>query len=309
MATDFIDYYATLGVNKSASQDDIRKAYRKLARQHHPDVNPGNEAATRFKQISEAYEVIGDADKRKKYDQYGKDWAHADQIEKMRRQGGGNPFDQYTYSGGGDGMEGQDFSDFFQSIFGGRGFGGLGGFGRQQQPRTQKGQDIKADLMLDLADAFETHKRTIEVNGKQIRINVPAGAEDGQTIRLRGHGQPGAQGGQPGDLYLTFKFEPDSRFERKGSDLHTKTRVDLFTALLGGEHEVQTLNGPVRLRVKPGTSSGSKLRLKGKGLPVQKEADKHGDLYIEINVDLPTNLSEAEEKLVRDWAELRGKKV
>lgn len=308
MATDFIDYYATLGVNKSASQDDIRKAYRKLARQHHPDVNPGNEAATRFKQISEAYEVIGDADKRKKYDQYGKDWAHADQIEKMRRQGG-NPFDQYTYSGGGDGMEGQDFSDFFQSIFGGRGFGGLGGFGRQQQPRNQKGQDIKADLMLDLADAFETHKRTIEVNGKQIRINVPAGAEDGQTIRLRGHGQPGAQGGQPGDLYLTFKFEPDSRFERKGSDLHTKTRVDLFTALLGGEHEVQTLNGPVRIRVKAGTQTGSKLRLKGKGLPVNKEEDRRGDLYVELQVELPGSLSEAEEKLVRDWAELRGKKV
>lgn len=309
MATDFIDYYAALGVDKKASQDDIRKAYRKLARKYHPDVNPGNEGAARFKQINEANEVLGDAEKRKKYDQYGKDWAHADQIEKMRRQGG-NPFDQYTYNGGGgEGMDDQAFSDFFQNIFGGRGFGGLGGFGRQQQPRTQKGQDIKADLMLDLADAFETHKRTLDINGKQIRISVPAGAEDGQTIRLRGHGQPGAQGGQPGDLYLTFKFEPEHRFERKGADLHTKTRIDLFTALLGGDHEVQTLNGPpVRLRVKPGTQSGSKLRLKGKGLPVQKE-ERHGDLYVELLVDLPMALNEAEEKLVREWAELRGKKL
>lgn len=297
--SNYIDYYATLGVSKTASQDDIRKAYRKLARQHHPDVNPGNEAANqRFKEINEAYEVLQDADKRKKYDQYGKDWEHADQIEAMRRQQAGRQ--QYTYNQGD--MDGADFSDFFRSIFGGGGGGFSGGGGRQQR---FQGQDLKAELTLRLEDAQETHKRTISVGGKQIRFSVPAGVEPGQTIRLRGHGQPGPQGGPPGDLYITFQFEPHPRLQREGANLHTQVQVDLFTALLGGEREVPTLNGAVRLQIKPGTRSGSTLRLRGKGYPVYKQEDKRGDLLVEIQVELPTDLSEAEQELVTQWRALR----
>jgi len=311
VATDYIDYYKTLGLSKGASQDDIRKAYRKLAREHHPDVNPGNEAAVRkFQQINEANEVLGDPDKRKKYDQYGKDWEHAEAFEKMKAQGGGQPFGQYTYAGGSpEGMDEGGFSDFFQSLFGGgrfQGFGGgMGGGGRQ---RAFKGQDITANLELTLEDAYQTHKRTIEVNGKQIRITIPAGVEDGQTIRLRGHGQPGAQGGPAGDLLLTFRFDPDDDVERLKEDLYVHAHVDLFTALLGGDLEIKTFSGPLRLKVKPGTQNGSKLRLKGKGYPVYKQEGSFGDLYVELLVDLPTQLSEAEHKLVQEWAQLRKEK-
>lgn len=303
MATDYIDYYKTLGLSKDASQDEIRKAYRKLARQNHPDVNPGDEAAVRrFKQINEANEVLGDPDKRKKYDQYGKDWEHADQIERMRAQGGGNPFGQYTYAGG-EGMDEGGFSDFFQSLFGGGRFQGFGGGGSRQ--RAFKGQDITADLELSLEDAYTTHKRTLNVNGKQIRITIPAGVEDGQTIRLRGHGQPGMQGGPAGDLLLTFRFEPEEGIERLKEDLYLHARIDLFTALLGGELEIKTFSGPLRLKIKPGTQNGAKLRLKGKGYPVYKQEGSFGDLYVELLVDLPAQLSEAEQHLVQEWAKLR----
>lgn len=298
---DFIDYYKSLGLSKTASQDDIRKAYRKLARKYHPDVNPDNEEMSRkFKEINEANEVLSDKDKRKKYDQYGKDWQHADQLDKMRRQGGGGQ--QYTY--GQDGGEEQGFSDFFQSIFGGGGGGGFRGFGGGQQ-RSFKGQDVKADLQLSLADASQTHKRTISINNKQIRFTVPAGVSDGQTIKLGGHGQAGTQGGPAGDLYLTFRFENDPQFERQGDNLFTRSEIDIFTALLGGEIEVPTLAGKVRLKVKAGTQNGSKMRLKGKGYPIYKQEGKSGDLYVEIAVRLPEVLSEAEQELVKNWQQIR----
>lgn len=299
MATNYIDYYKTLGLSKDASQEDIRKAYRKLARQHHPDVNPGNDAAIRkFKEINEANEVLGDPDKRKKYDQYGKDWEHAEQFEKMRSQSGAG------YGFAADDLDAGNFSDFFQSIFGGGRFQGFNGMGGGRQPRAHKGQDITADLMLSLEDAYQDHKRTLNLNGKQIRITVPAGAEDGQTIRLRGHGQPGTHGGPAGDLLLTFRFETDPRFKRQGNDLYTQTHVDLFTALLGGEVEIQTLTGTLKLKIKHGTQNGSKLRLKGKGYPVYKQEGQYGDLYAEITVDLPSRLSDKEQELVREWAKL-----
>ncbi len=295
---DFIDYYKSLGLSKSASQDDIRKAYRKLARKYHPDVNPDNEEMSRkFKEINEANEVLSDKDKRQKYDQYGKDWQHADQLDKMRRQGGGGG-QQYTYAQ--EGFEQQGFSDFFQSIFG----GGGGGFGGRQQ-RSFKGQDTKADLHLSLTDASETHKRTISVNGKQIRFTVPAGVTDGQSIKLAGQGQGGMQGGPAGDLYLTFRFENDPQFERQGDNLFTRSEIDIFTALLGGDVEVPTLAGKVRLKVKAGTQSGSKMRLKGKGYPIYKQEGKAGDLYVEIAVRLPESLTEAEQELVKNWQEIR----
>jgi curved DNA-binding protein len=305
--SDYIDYYAALGVDKSASQDEIRKAYRKQARKHHPDVNPDDaQAPVRFKQISEANEVLGDPDKRKKYDQYGKDWAHADQIENMRRQQQQQQqqqaYGQGAYQPGyqaGFGDEGEDFSDFFRSVFGEQGFAQ----GRRQQ--SFKGQDLRAELMLSLEDGLQTHKQTVSVGERQIRFSVPAGVEPGQTIRLRGHGQPGSNGGPAGDLYISFSFKPDPLFSREGTDLHTRIQVDFFKAMLGGEQEVPTLEGSIKLQIKPETRSGSKLRLRGKGYPVYKNETQRGDLYLEIQVDLPTGLSEPEKQLLQDWQKLR----
>lgn len=301
---EFIDYYATLGVSKNASQDEIRKAYRKLARKYHPDMNQGNEQASRkFKEINEANEVLSDADKRKKYDQYGKDWQHAEQFEKMRRQGGG-AHQHYTYDDMGSmgGFEGGSFSDFFRSIFGDMGGANFQGRGRG---RSFKGQDIETDLSLSLEDALKSEKRTVTVNNKQIRFTIPAGVEDGQTIRLRGQGQPGYGDAPPGDLYITFRFKKHPVFERKGHDLYTKIQIDLFTALLGGEVEIPTLQGSVRMKIKAGTQNHSTLRLRNKGYPRYKQEQDFGHLYVELQVKLPAELSEAEQKLVKEWQELR----
>jgi curved DNA-binding protein len=296
--SEFIDYYAILGVSKSASQDEIRKAYRKQARKHHPDVNPDDEQAIhRFKQLNEANEVLSDPEKRKKYDQYGKDWEHADQIENMRKQQS-----QYQASGYQAENENEDYSDFFRSIFGDRGFASQAGGARQ---RSFKGQDLKAELLLNLEDALHSHKQLISVGTQQIRFTVPAGVEPGQTIRLRGHGQPGIQGGPPGDLYITFDFKPHPLFSRTGADLHARMQVDFFTAMLGGELEAPTLGASIRVKIKPETRSGSKLRLRGKGYPHYKNPDQLGDLYLELLVELPSDLSAPEKQLLEDWRNLR----
>lgn len=296
MATDSIDYYSVLGVSRSASQDDIRKAYRKLARQYHPDMNQNNEdAARRFKAINEANEVLGDPDNRKKYDKYGKDWQHADQIEAMRQQQG-NMFGGMDA----DGFDIGNLSSMFEGLFGGRGFGG----GRPRQTQ-RKGQDIQGELVLSLKEGYQSHKRTVNAQGKQIRINIPAGVEEGQSIRLSGYGQPSPMGGPAGDLILTYRFEKDPVFTREGNNLHAKIEVDLFTALLGGEYELQTFSGPLRLKIKAGSQNGSKLRLKGKGYPIYKQNDQYGDLIVEIQVKLPTHLSESETELIKKWADLR----
>jgi curved DNA-binding protein len=298
----YIDYYKVLGVSKSSSQDDIRKAYRKLARKYHPDLNKDDESsAQKFKEINEANEVLSDSEKRKKYDTYGKDWEHAAQFDRMRQQQGGRGGGGFGGMGGGGG--GADFSDFFQSMFGGMGgFSGFGGMGGQ--PREVKGQDLKTEVSLGLKEAAETHKRTLNINGKQLRITIDAGIKDGQSIRLRGHGQPSPMGGTPGDLYIDFKIHKDPDFERKEDNLYTRAEVDLFNALLGGEVDVKTLGGTVRLKIKAGTQSGSKMRLKGKGMPHYK-SDGAGDLYVEIHVKTPEQLTEAEETLVREWQALR----
>jgi curved DNA-binding protein len=296
--SEFIDYYATLGVSKSASQDEIRKAYRKQARQHHPDVNPDDaEAVQRFQRLSEAYEVLQDPDKRKKYDQYGKDWEHADQIEQMRQQQA-----RAHTTGAPPGGDDADYSDFFRSIFGDQGFNPQARGSRRQ---GFKGQDLKAELLLNLEDAQHTHKQTIRVGEQQIRFTVPAGVEAGQTIRLRGHGQPGIQGGPAGDLYITFAFQPHPQFARAGADLHARIQVDFFTAMLGGEQECPTLDGTIRIKIKPETRNGSTLRLRGKGYPHYKQPEHKGDLYLELQVELPTGLSDPEKQLLEDWRKLR----
>ena len=294
---DFIDYYKVLGIDKSASQDDIKKAYRKLARKMHPDLNPNDkDAHKKFQQLNEANEVLSDPENRKKYDQYGKDWQHAEQFEKVKQQ------QQYQYSGGGAEQFGGDFSDgnfsdFFESMF-----GGANG-GRRSQAKF-RGQDYNAELHLNLHDAFTTHQQTMTVNGKTVRITIPAGAENGQVIKLKGYGSPGANGGPAGDLYITFVIAPDSRFKRSGNDLYTTAEMDLYTALLGGEVTVDTMDGKVKLKVKPGTQGGTKTRLKGKGFPVYRKEGEFGDLYVTFNVKLPTNLSEREKELFTELATL-----
>lgn len=305
---DYIDYYKILGVPKDASPEDIKKAYRKLARKHHPDLNPNDpQAGKTFQQINEANEVLSDPENRKKYDQYGADWKHADQFEEARRQqqasGGarGNPFG----AGGGGGYqsfneEDGDFSDFFSSMFGNRGSGG-------RQARF-KGQDYRASMQVNLSDAYKTHKQTFTVNGKNIRITIPAGIEDGQEIKIAGFGSPGANGGPNGDLYITFTIHNDTAFVRKGNDLYTDIPLDLYKALLGGEETIDTLDGKVKLKVAPETQSGTRVRLKGKGFPVYKQEGTFGDLYITYQVQIPKNLTEREKELFKELAEERQKR-
>lgn len=295
----YIDYYKILGVDKNASQDDIKKAYRKLARKHHPDLNPGDkEAEKKFKELNEANEVLSNPENRSKYDKYGENWKHGEEYEKAQQQQQ-RQYQQQSYNGGYSGADfggGEDFSDFFQDMFGGAG----GGFGKSSRGRASgkfKGQDISAELTLNLRDAATTHPQTFEINGKKVRITIPAGVYDGQQIKLKGHGNPGVNGGPSGDLYITFNIPADPDFERIGDDLKTKVTIDLYTAVLGGEVKVHTLNGSVNLKVKPETQTGMTVRLKGKGFPVYKKEGEHGDLFVTYEVKLPTNLTEKQKEL------------
>ena len=295
---DFVDYYKTLGVAKNATEDEIKKAYRKLARKLHPDLNPNDkDAHKKFQQINEANEVLSDPEKRKQYDQYGKDWKHADQFEKAKqqqgRQGfGSGGFGDYTYSSGGD----SEFSDFFESLFGGA---------KSRRTQTKyRGQDYSAELHLSLSDAYKTHKQTLTINGKNVRITIPAGVENGQVIRLKGYGSEGANGGPPGDLLITFVIKNDTEFKRDGNDLYKTEDIDLYTALLGGEKTIDTIGGKIKLKVNAGTQNGTKIRLKGKGFPVYKKEEVFGDLYITWNVNLPTNLTEKQKELFTELSKL-----
>jgi curved DNA-binding protein len=302
---DFVDYYKTLGVAKNASTEDIKKAYRKLARKYHPDVNPNDkEANKKFQQINEANEVLSDAEKRKKYDQYGENWKHADQYEQQRQQqrqqgqggfGGFGDFGggDYTYSSGDEG----GFSDFFESLFGGtRG-------GRRSQAKY-RGQDYNAELNLSLTDASTTHKQTITINGKNVRITIPAGVENGQQIKLKGYGSPGANGGPNGDLIITFVIKNDTNLKREGNNLYKDEDLDLYTAVLGGEKTIDTLSGKIKLKVTAETQNGTKVRLKGQGFPVYKKEGQFGDLYVTWNIKLPTNLTEKQKELFTELSKL-----
>ncbi|MGN7759306.1 DnaJ C-terminal domain-containing protein [Chryseobacterium lathyri] len=295
----YIDYYKILGVDKSATQDDIKKAYRKLARKLHPDLNPGDkEAEKKFKELNEANEVLSNPENRTKYDKYGENWKHGEEYEKAQQQQ--RQYQQQNYGGGGfsgaDFGEGEDFSDFFQSMFGGAG----GGFGRSSRGSSSgkfKGQDVHAELNLSLKDAAQTHPQTFDINGKKVRITIPAGVYDGQQIKLKGHGNPGFNGGPNGDLYITFNIPVDPNFERIGDDLKTKVSIDLYTAVLGGDVKVTTLDGSVNLKVKPETQNGTTVRLKGKGFPVYKKEGQAGDLFVTYEVKLPTHLTDKQKEL------------
>jgi curved DNA-binding protein len=291
---EFIDYYKVLGIERNATNDDIKKAYRKLARKLHPDLNPTDkEAHKNFQQINEANEVLSDVEKRKKYDKYGKDWQHADQFE-QQGYAKGKPRNEYgeAFSG----KQGSDFSEFFESMFGGDTF---------QSQTKFRGQDYTAELKISLAEALETHQHTLTVNGKNIRITIPAGIENGQVIKLKGYGALGINGGPPGDLYISFSIANLPNFKRLGKDLYTTVTIDLYTALLGGDVTIDTIKGKVKLKVNPETQNGTKVRLKGKGFPVYKKESEVGDLYITYDVKLPTQLTEEEKKLFEALSKIK----
>jgi len=303
----YIDYYKILGVDKNASQDDIKKAYRKLARKYHPDLNPDDKEANKmFQQINEANEVLNDPEKRKKFDDYGENWKHADQFGQSGQGGGGNPFGGGGrggfgggFGGGGSGgFGGGDFSDFFESMFGG------GGSRSSRNSARFKGQDLQAELKISFREAATTHKPTITVNGKNLRITIPAGIANGQVIKLAGQGGAGANNGPGGDLFLTITVADDAVFKRLNDDLYLDKEIDLYTAVLGGDVTVDTLDGKVKLKVPAGTQNGTKIRLKNKGFPVYKKEGQFGNLFVTYIVKIPSGLTEKETALFTELRDL-----
>jgi DnaJ-class molecular chaperone len=310
---DFKDYYSTLGVAKTATDKEIKTAYRKLARKHHPDVNPGDKTAeTRFKDLTEAYEVLGDPEKRKKYDELGANWR---MYEQAGAPGGpGFPGGAWNVNtGGGQGGfrtmsedemremfgNGDPFSDFFHVFFGGGGPAGAAEADRRTRgarSRARKGRDVEQEITLGLDEAYQGAMRRLSINfGGQARtvdVRIPPGVGDGSRVRIAGEGEPGAGGAPAGDLYLRIRLAPHPQFERKGQDLHTHVPVPLTTAVLGGEVDVKTLGGKsLRLKVPPTTQSGQVFRLKGHGMPVSGKTGTHGDLYATADVQLPRQLT------------------
>jgi DnaJ-class molecular chaperone len=319
---DFKDYYATLGVPKTATEKEIKQAFRKLARKHHPDVNPNDKGAeAKFKEINEANEVLGDPEKRKKYDELGANWR---QYEQARQQGqpypGGSPFGGFGGQGGEggawtinmggpggartmsdddmremfDGAGGDDpFSDFFRTFFGGA--GGGDGQGRARAPRSQKGRDIESEAELTLEEAYHGAMRRISItlggHARSIDVRIPAGVKDGSRVRAAAEGEPGSNGGASGDLYLRVRLKPHPVFERKGDDLYVKVALPVTTAVLGGEAQVPTITGSVRLKVPETTQPGQIFRLKGHGMPLVGKGESKGDLYATIDVQLPRSLT------------------
>ena len=294
----FIDYYKILGIDKNTTDAEIKKAYRKLARKYHPDLNPNDkEAEQKFKEINEANEVLSHPENRKKYDQYGADWKHSEEFEKSRQ----HQQSRSTYQQGGfDGFTGSgDYSDFFESMFGGRSTGG-----RSRTARS-KGGDFNAELHLNLKDVYTTHKRELTINGKKIRFTIPAGVENGQVIKISGMGGEGLHDGPKGDLYITFTIENRTKFKLEKQNLYSNVDLDLYSSILGGEITVDTFDGKAKLKVMPGTQNGTKVKLKGKGFPVYKKEGVFGDLYITYQIVIPKNISEKEKELFEKLAKLK----
>ncbi|PDW02894.1 DnaJ C-terminal domain-containing protein [Candidatus Viridilinea mediisalina] len=285
------DYYQELGVARGASEQEIKQAYRKLARKYHPDINPGDKTAeARFKAINEAYEVLADKEKREKYDRFGGDWKRYEQA--------GPGFD---YS--------ENFADIFETLFGGGRRAGSGGF----NPRAS-GQDVDQPVEITLEEAFTGTQRTLQVavpysSPRTITVKIPAGVDTGTRVRVPGEGAAGFNGGSRGDLYLVVSLLPHPRYERKGSDLHLTVPVNLYTMLLGGQAPVPTLAGrTLNLTIPEQTQSGRVFRLGGQGMPIL-QSNKQGDLYVKVQAELPTNLSERERELFEELRRIKESKV
>lgn len=303
---EYKDYYKVLGVDRKASADDIKRKYRKLALELHPDKNPGDEQAeNRFKEINEAYEVLGDPEKRAKFDQLGSSYRA---WEQTGGRPGGYDWSQWAsgFPGGGVRVEVGDlgdmmggFSDFFNAIFGGVNPASPG----MRGARSSRGRDIEHPITISLQEAYTGTSRTIQLNGKRLEVKIPPGARDGTKVRISGKGEGG--GRQSGDLYLLIRVEKDARFDQKGDELHTSVSVDLITAVLGGEVRVPTPTGDVLLAIPAGSQPGQTFRLKGRGMPNLKSKSRHGDLFAELEVKIPDNLSKREQELYKELQDLR----
>jgi curved DNA-binding protein len=312
---EYKDYYRILGISKDAPPEEVRKAYRSLARKYHPDVNPNDKGAEEhFKEINEAYEVVRDPDKREKYDRLGANWSRYQQM-------GGDPhgFDWSQWFAGGQPGAGSGrvyteqvdlndlfgdggFSDFFQTIFG-------GGAGRARgRSFAIQGRDIEQPVTISLKEAFQGTTRILQTGQRRIEVKIPPGVRAGSRVRVAGEGQPGHNGGQPGNLYLIISTREHPAFRREGDDLHMRMPVDLYTAILGGEVLVQTLKGRVSLKIPAGTDGGQIFRLRGQGMPSLRKPSQHGDLYVEIQPTVPQDLSEQEQKLFQQLADMREEK-
>jgi len=290
------DYYKILGVNRNASEREIKQAYRRLARQYHPDVNPGDKSAeARFKQINEAYEVLSDKEKRQKYDQFGDQWQYADQF--ARAGGQQAPFWEFRPGGATRIRFSQgDFGSLFDEV--------LKGFASGRQPQPRRGRDIEVPVEVTLEEAFSGSTRYISLeDGKRLEVRIPAGVKNGSRVRLAGKGRAGS-GGLKGDLYLVTSVKPHRLFERRGDDLYVGVSVPLVVAMLGGEVQVSTLKGKLALKIPPETQNGRSFRLKGQGMPHLGDSTR-GDLLAKVNVVLPTNLTPQEKELFRQLGELR----
>ncbi len=307
---DYKDYYKILGVAKTSSEEDIKKAYRKLAKQYHPDKNPGNKAAeTKFKEISEAYDVLGDPQKRKYYDKLGSNWADyqkfggdpEDFLRRKQRPATGQPQEEYNFGdsfGGGNG-----FSDFFKNIFA-RFTGEEEEQKVNQNQRVGRGRDFETELEITLDEAYTGTARILNVLNQSLRLQVKAGIEDGQSLKLAGRGGEGADG-KRGDLFVKVKIKPQEGFERKGDDIHCLIDVPIYTAVLGGKVLVKAMSGEINFTIPAGTDSGKMFRIKGKGMPKYKTPTEFGDLYIKIVLQVPKNLNQKETELFKQLAELR----
>jgi curved DNA-binding protein len=303
---EFIDYYKVLGLTKIATEDEIKKSYRKLARKLHPDLNPDDkEANVKFQQLNEANTVLSNPENRKKYDKYGKDWERGEEYEQYQQQNQGQQSRQYANSGQQSygNYEGEDFSDFFSSMF-----GQSGGTGSRRSQGQFRGQNLNAQLSIDITEVSKTHKKEFTVNGKNIRITIPAGIEDQQTIKIKGFGSDGVNNGPKGDLYITFSIVNTTPFKRVANDLYLDYDLDIYTAVLGGEITVSDFdNAKLKLKVTSGTQSGTKIRLKGKGFPIYKQEGQFGDLYVTYLVKIPTQLSDKEKELFNELAQISQK--
>lgn len=318
---DYKDYYKTLGVDRNASQDDIKKAFRKLARQYHPDMNKGDKGAEeKFKEVNEANEVLSDPDKRQKYDQFGSHWQQYGRAGGRPEDFNWNPWQQ---AGGGysqqvsqeeleqmfgnlGGMGGAGgFSDFFETLFGGAGRRGGPNFGRQPM-RRQRGQDAEHSVDITLEEAYQGTQRVLQwEDGRKIEAKIPPGVKTGSKVRLRGQGGRGARGGQAGDLFLKVKILPHPLFERDGDNLRTSIPVGLYDALLGGEIEVTGIDRRVKLKIPPETDNGRTFRLRGLGMPNMRNPQNVGDLLVKVEVKLPKKLSKDEKQRFHELRRLR----
>jgi curved DNA-binding protein len=308
---EYKDYYKILGVDKKATPEQIKKAYRKLAVQYHPDKNQGNkEAEDKFKQINEAYEVIGDPEKRKKYDELGENW-----NQQAGQPGGGSDWSQFGGGGQGGsfryegdmndffgGKGGSGFSDFFEAFFG-------RGNSRQGSQAHFRGQDYETEMPITLEEAYKGASRIIQVDNERLRITVKPGAYDGQVLRVRGKGASGSSKEHRGDLYVRIRTQPHIAFRRRNDDLYTTQNIELYTAVLGGEVLVNTLSGTIKVKTPSGTQNGKTIRIKGKGMPVYGTTDKFGDLYVQLNVLIPAHLSEKEKQLFEQLKKLHQEQV